>query len=83
MEGYIKNLTASLWNFNSSIYGESPLANDFPNDLSEHINTRTLPNSRVQSPTGISYRRYKEFTSQRHNGPIYPTQFYKSYPIEG
>ena len=80
MEGYIKYLTASLWNFNSSIYGES-LANDFPNDLSEHINTRTLPNSRVQSPTGISYRRYKEFISQRHNGSIYATQFYKSYPI--
>ena len=83
MEGYIKNLTVSLWNFNSSIYGESPLAIDFPNDLSEHINTRTLPNSRVQSPTGISYRRYKEFISQCHNGPIYATQFYKSYPIEG
>ena len=83
MEGYIKNLTASLWNFNSYIYGESLLANDFPNDLSKHINTRTLPNSRVQSPTGISYRRYKEFISQRHKGPIYATQFYKSCPIEG
>ena len=43
---------------------------DFPTD---HINTRTLPNSRVQAPTGILYRRHKEFISQRHNGPIYAT----------
>ena len=33
-----------------------------------------FPTGRVQATRGISYRRHKEFISQRHNGPIYATQ---------
>ena len=45
--------------------------------LTEHMNTRTLPNSRVQAPTGISYREHKSSFNNVTTGQSMPLNFIK------